>query len=652
MLVALMLAALAVVALVSDPIVDPDIGQHLTVGRAIWTSHAVPTTQLWSWPTYGEPVVTPSWLFRALLWPFWNLAGVGGLYAWRWITTLAAAVLMWVTARRLGASGVVAVLTVMLAIVGYRQRSQLRPETLAVVLLALQTWLLAGWRADGRDRTVPLVATALVWANAHVSYWLGLLLAGAFLVDAWLPVSRAASAGRSRIPVGRLALAAGLMAVAALVNPFGWRAAWQPFEYALFWSHEPIFGIIGELRPFDWSFQWHSLSPLVLIGWPALVLARGAWLGRWDRAELLLCLALVPLPLGGQRFIGFVAIAAGPFLARDASELAARARGRASATAAVRLLLLATGLASLLACVYAVRLWRPGPRLNAAFWPAAACDFIAREGVRGRGLTQFDQAGYLLWRFWPDRSRLPFMDIHQSGSRELRDLYAYAQGDRASWRRLEARYHFDYAVLGRRVPEADSLLAFLDDDSAWTLVFLDDAAAVYVRPTGALASVAARYAYHVLPGSRARFAALGAAALRDPGGNAALAAEAARSANSSPANARALGVMAVLALSADHLEEGERLLRMVLRVDPDFVRVHELLGQLARERGEFPAAIREFALERRLQGPERGVWFEEGRTWMRAGRRDRAAKAFRAELKHFPGNAAARESLAVAERGR
>src|SRR3989442_8637321 len=77
--VVLAVAAACVVLSVSMRIYEKDFWQHLLVGRAIWQLHAVPTTQLWTWPTYGAPDVNSSWGFRALIWPIWRAAGVGGL---------------------------------------------------------------------------------------------------------------------------------------------------------------------------------------------------------------------------------------------------------------------------------------------------------------------------------------------------------------------------------------------------------------------------------------------------------------------------------------------------------------------------------------------------------------------------------------------
>jgi len=96
---------LAIACLVTHRLADPDLWQHLRVGRTIWESHAVPQVHEWTWPRFGEREVLPSWLFRALLWPFYAAAGAWGLQAWRWLTTLGAFALLALCARRLGARG-------------------------------------------------------------------------------------------------------------------------------------------------------------------------------------------------------------------------------------------------------------------------------------------------------------------------------------------------------------------------------------------------------------------------------------------------------------------------------------------------------------------------------------------------------------------
>src|SRR5262249_20780756 len=146
-----LVAAACVVVAASFRIFDTDIWQLLVAAKAMVQSHAIPHRSLWTWPLYGVVERNMSWLFRALLWPFWAWGGVGGLFAWRWLTTLAIFAIAWATARRMGARGLTAIVVVLMGALVYRQRSQVRPETLVGVLLALELWILETRRAGGPD---------------------------------------------------------------------------------------------------------------------------------------------------------------------------------------------------------------------------------------------------------------------------------------------------------------------------------------------------------------------------------------------------------------------------------------------------------------------------------------------------------------------
>ena len=104
----------AAACLVTHRLADPDLWQHLRVGRTIWERHAVPMVHEWTWPRFGEREVLPSWLFRAAVWPFYAAAGTWGLQAWRWLTTLGAFALLALCARRLGARGMLPWLALLL----------------------------------------------------------------------------------------------------------------------------------------------------------------------------------------------------------------------------------------------------------------------------------------------------------------------------------------------------------------------------------------------------------------------------------------------------------------------------------------------------------------------------------------------------------
>ena len=656
-LAAACVAAVCAAASVSYRLYEGDFWHHLLVGKAIWQTHAVPTTQLWSWPTYGAPEANSAWLFRAVIWPFWSLGGIWGLFLWRWLSTIATFALLWAAARRMGARGLSPLVALVLGVLGYSQRSDIRPETLVAVLLALEIWLLetrrtaaatVGERTRSKDPGLWLVALACVWANTHVSFPIFFLVFGAHLAAAHLPVPRTKEA---RARLRRLWGIAALSGAALFVNPFGWRAIWQPFEYALALRHEEMYRLIAELRPVDWSLSWRSGLPILVAGWPLLLMWRVRRRGL-DPAEALLCAAFTALALSTQRFIGFYAIAATPYVARDLNawlttlpwpRWARPARARAGLTA--------------VACVLiGIPEWSwervpLGVGIEMSNFPVRACDFIATHGVHGRGFNHMHQGAYITWRFWPDPTRLPFITgTPEAASAEQRRLYVRAFSGREGWRAIDARYRFDFAVLDQRQDPADSLLDVLDEDPAWAAVFMDDAGALFVRRSGALGPVADSFAYREVPAGRALRESRVAAWLADPARQARALAELGRQVEQSPYNAMAHRQLADVAGLQGRLPEARFQLERALAVDPRALKAHLMLAGIALEEGRPDDALRDLERER-VHYPDRpGLdrWF--GRVYQSLGDLGRARSSYRRALARDPGDSGARDSLAAVER--
>jgi len=611
-LAAATVAALCLIVSVSFQIDDPDLWQHLTVGRAIWQLHSIPQLQIWCWPTYGEPQVLPSWGFRALLWPFWKLGGLWGLYAWRWLTTLAAFGLAWAAARRLGARGLAALPVVVLAGLLYRQRSQLRPETLVAVLLALEIWILERRRAAAHSqrtrRADPawwLVAVAWGWVNVHISYPIGLAVLGFHAADEVRAFGMARSAKRGgaarTAPLLPWVLAAAV--AASFANPFGWRALWQPFEYFLTWRHELIFRGIGELQPVQWRFNLLNGLPLLVAGWPLLALLRARRQG-FDPVEALMLAFFLWIGLSTQRFLGFLAIAAVPYLARDLDALLASLRVPARLASAAGPWPRAALVAAL--CVAgSIPEWRRsehplGLSFDASDTPVGACGWIAAHELRGRAFNPFHFGGYLLWRFWPDPGRRPFMDIHQTGTPEDRVLAAAAFSSRPAYRRLVERHRFDWALLDRRTAAEYPLLDFFDQDTTWALVFVDDAAALFVRRAGPTASLAESFAYRGWPAGFGNLDGVAHRYAAEPEFRARADRDLARQIAESSRNAMAHNFRANLALLQRRDDEARRELEAALAVDPELPSAWERLGRIALRAGRAREALAAFERQRTL----------------------------------------------------
>lgn len=631
-----LVCAFSVALTVTFLIYDPDIWQHLAVGRAIWELREIPRTHLWTWPNWGQPEVLVSWGFRALLWPFWAAGEAWGLAAWRWLTTLGAFALVWAAARRMGARGVLSFVVIAVCALTYRQRSMVRPETLVAVLLALELWILETRRSGGPDRAWALPLVMAAWANVHISYYLGLVLLAAYGLDALLGRTREprATAG----PLVRWGLLAGL---AGLANPWGWRTLAQPFEYFFVWRHEPIFSTIGELAPVDWAVHRFTGLPLLVAAWPLLLLWRWRRHGP-DWAGMLTCALFTWSGLTSQRFLGAYVLVAAAFLSRDLDALfrdswsgvVPRAPRVRAGLAAVACLLLPAAEWTNPAMPFGIGFqWR--------FYPVRAVDWMEANDVRGRMFNSFGISGYLLWRGWPERERLPFMDIHQTGSRRTRYVYAYSFQDTAAWGELDRTWGFDHVVIPAPESPEWPFADWLDADPRWALTWYDDGALVYVRRTGRHAAVAAAHAYRQLPGGQGTLGALQQRVLADTAARAGLRAELDRALAASPWNSRAHSMHANLALLEDRLPDARAHLVRSLAINPLTPAAHRRLGLIALAEGRPEEAVRELRREIEKVGWQPGLALEIGGAYRRLGRPGDARRWFELERRRHPERAAA-----------
>ena len=580
-LLAMAACAASLVLSASYRLYDTDLWTLLTTGRAIW-EHGIPRVDLWSWPRYGEPEVMASWLFRWRLWPVWE-RGVPALFVWRWLVVLATFALTWLAARRMGARGVLALPILAWCGLVYRLRTDLRPEILAGILFALALWILEtarqrglrrarggdataaarpAWRRLVAEPRVWLIPLACAWVNAHVSWYLLFALWALYLLD-----------GRGGRPWRLVALALA----ACLVNPWGWRLPWQPIEYALVWRGEPLFRAIGELQPLDWSAHVRDGLPLLLVLWAALAIRR--WRVRgFDLVEIAGGVAFTAAAISSQRFLGTAALFAAPFLARDASDWAAAWRPAALRSAWTR-----GGLAAAACLAVGIAEWRRpdlplGVALDTRGLPVAACDFVARHGVRGRAMNDLHLGGYVLWRFWPDRERLPFLTTQpENASRADRDGYAAALADENGWRSLEARREFEWVLLDRHPSPGERLFDAVAADTRFVPVFMDDAAIVFVRREGRLAAVADSFAYRVVPADLERRKELIAACERDSTIRSLATREFTRQSAESPENGLSEQALGALALMDGRPDRARPHLERALKVDPTSAGARRLL---------------------------------------------------------------------------
>ncbi|HEY6458773.1 MAG TPA: hypothetical protein VIY73_01440, partial [Polyangiaceae bacterium] len=307
------LAATAMVVACVTPVWDPDVWWVAAAGRRVLATGVVPRENVFSYVEPTHPWIMHEWLFGA---PYAWLLGRLGPSAFDVVAGcgLAAALVLLaattvVRARHLPVG--LAAMAFAVAVFGGRFLSA-RPTgvallfPLAMVLLAFGRTFPAWWIALA-------AAIEVVWANAHGSFPLGVVLLVVAALDA-------------RDHRGRRFVAAGLAAVATLATPYG--LALHRFVWEYFRGSEGVYRAIHhQIREFGplWQAWGATVGPVDVLGLVACAaLAASALRDRRLRARAAFCLALVGLAVLHARHVELAGLLSCTLLLPHADDLVDR----------------------------------------------------------------------------------------------------------------------------------------------------------------------------------------------------------------------------------------------------------------------------------------------------------------------------------------
>lgn len=429
---------------------DFDLPWHLALGRRAIVEHAVPFADDFSYTfrgaRSGSEVAADVFLYL--------LTRVGGpmaLQIFAGVVVAALAALLVLRARP--APWPIAVGFAALGVTAAGPWFVVRPALFSFVALAAFLFVIDRHRrlARGLWWLVPL---QIVWSNLHGFAALGPPLAIGYAAS--LLVTRAP--GRARV-----ALVAAATLPASLASPFGldlYRNALAVHEYARF---------ITEWTPTTPSLLLHDL-PLVLLG---LLTLAGFLLRRPTLFDVALVAGALVFGALAIRLLPLTAIVLAPIAARQLAPLLERAR-------AAPLLVAALGLAT--APALAPTGFQYGAGFDRGNLPDGATRFLAASRPAGAMWNFLPFGGWLVWQRYPDVRVFIDGRTNRVFPPAFIERYARSEHDAGVFAALATEYDFQWAVVRARPGEHFS--EPIARDPRWTMVYLDDCAAVYVRKDG------------------------------------------------------------------------------------------------------------------------------------------------------------------------
>jgi hypothetical protein len=388
-MLASLLATLAILT-VRQRFDDPDMWWHLKTGEVIWTTHRIPTTDLFSYTANHHAWIPHEWLSELLIYSAYRWGGYSGLMLWMCFFTAVLVMGGYALCSLYSGNAKTALiggLTVwFFGTVGYA----VRPQMVGYLLLIIELCLLHLGQTRDRRWFFALPPLFAIWINCHGSFFLGLAVAGLFLFSSYFNFQIGSLVSTSWEPRSRrtLILALFLSVGALFLNPVGVDQILYPLKTIL--DSSMGFSPIAEWAPLQFVDARSYAFLILLVGIFLLVIVRRTEL-LWR--ELLILAVSAWLAANHVRMVFVFGILVAPILSRliASSWDSYDAKRDHPLPNAVFI-----GL-SLLIIILAFPNQKNLEAQVAAGSPVKAVQFIKDQHLSGPMVNEWVFGGYLLW---------------------------------------------------------------------------------------------------------------------------------------------------------------------------------------------------------------------------------------------------------------
>lgn len=225
---AIIIITLATIALrYAIPIKDGDTWYHILYGKYFIDNHTlIADHTIFSWTPSSTPIIYCTWLSDIFFYLYYQIAGLPGLYAFRYFCIYGLLGLGFIFARKLKitaqpATWFLCLLAVLMSYAGVNAK----PEIFSFVLMSLFAW---NWwsirvvKPESWKRCYLFPFMMLVWVNSHGGFIFGMVfmttITAGELLNFWLCPSKALSSVIRK----HLLISFGLTMLAILLNPYGY----------------------------------------------------------------------------------------------------------------------------------------------------------------------------------------------------------------------------------------------------------------------------------------------------------------------------------------------------------------------------------------------------------------------------------------------
>ena len=438
---------------------DTDTYWQIAVGQWILDHHAMPRVDIYSFTKAGETWASSSWLSQVLYATSYNLAGWTGPVVLA-ATCIAAtfALLVQILGRRIPAAYAVAIAIAALSL--SMSHFLARPHVLVLpILLAWANGLMSA-SERGQAPSPWLLPLLGLWANLHGGFVFGLILVGAFALDALWNAERAQ---QRSVALRWAAFGIGAL-IACCATPYGWGSILAARKIL----------DLGELLHLIYEWMPANFSKLSVFELTILMLIAGALHSgvKLTPPRIALVLGLLHMALAHVRNVEIFALLL-PIvvLAPVASQFELKPAWTARTGASMRVMAVVMILLGCWTWLLAANTTFAPPERHS---PAAAVEALKAHNPK-RVLNDLPFGGYLIWRQLPvfidGRAELygEAFVIAYYRAMQLKDVNQFLD--------ILKRWDIDAVLLTPHTPA----VGLLDHLGGWRRAYADDNAVLHVR---------------------------------------------------------------------------------------------------------------------------------------------------------------------------
>lgn len=451
--------------------INQDIGFHLTVGKLIWQTHHVPSTNFFSYTNPDFEFINQHWLAKVAFYLVSVAVGLKGLILFQAAIVTGAFILAFFAFYKRESISI-SILAGLLSILILVDRSLVRPEIFSFLFFGWYLFVLFSKPKPKFLWSLPIVQ--LIWINTHIYFFLGPMTYLFFLIDRFVKDRK-----DFKLKVWPLIRVGIVIALVNFINPFGWKGAVYPL--LIFKNYgAPILENMDPFKAMSFGYPAVSIYTMVIA---MVITVISSIINRRNFKnnifEILLILASATLSLMMLRDMPIFALVIMPVITKNLYESRVYWANKSFwglLTFIIAIMILSVTTNQLQAGI------------NRQFgliipdWGQKAIDFVKDNNISGPVFNNMNTGSLLLWKI-PDQK--VFIDTRTEAypADWYKNVFVPMQSDPEEWKLYSEKYKINYVFYAYKeiTPWAQKFVADLSNNNEWAIVYLDDKVVIFVK---------------------------------------------------------------------------------------------------------------------------------------------------------------------------